>query len=148
MLNEFLKICFLFIFGLSFFPSYAQVPADSAFVKETQKDGEIKIITPPSFAILLDKYRQSNYNSPGFEGYRLQIFIDSGNNAKERASSVLNEFQQNYPDLPAYLIYQQPNFKVRVGNFKTGAEARKIQLDLRNAFPSSFIVKDIINIIQ
>jgi hypothetical protein len=47
-----------------------------------------------------------------------------------------------------YLTYQQPNFKVRCGDFRTRAEARKYVKSISAYFPSAFIVKDFIEVEQ
>jgi hypothetical protein len=80
----------------------------------------------------------------GAEGYRVQIFTDAGTSAKERANSILTEFNASFSDTPAYLVYQQPNFKVRCGDFLTKAQARKLQKRIDSKFTGSYIVRDLI----
>lgn len=68
-------------------------------------------------------------------GYRIQLYFG---NDRNKAQEMRSEFLQLYPEVPAYLIYQQPNFKVRAGDFRTRLEAagflRKINLHYANAF--------------
>lgn len=72
-------------------------------------------------------------------GFRIQIFL-SGTNWE--AMKVRSEFLKKYEGEKSYVIYQAPNFKVRVGNYMSRLAAAK-QLELiRVDFPSSFIVND------
>lgn len=78
------------------------------------------------------------------KGYKVQIF--SGNSRWE-ASKVKSEFISAYPNLPTPdLIYHAPNFKLRVGNYRDRFEAEQTLRLLKEKFPSSFLVKDQINI--
>lgn len=83
-----------------------------------------------------------NYSSSTIDGYRVQISTDAGNNAKDLSNKVLQEFKATFSDVPAYITYQQPNFKVRCGNFRNKSEARKLQKRIAYLYPSAFIVKD------
>ncbi len=75
-------------------------------------------------------------------GYRVQIYFDSGNQSKKKANDVKTQFLAKKPDVPCYLVYQAPNFKVRVGDFRSRYEAYKLYREIRNDFPSAYIVKD------
>ena len=50
--------------------------------------------------------------------------------------------------MKAHEVYQQPFFKIRVGDFRTKLEAYKFQKEIMAQFPNSFIVKDEIEIDQ
>ncbi len=92
-----------------------------------------------------------NYNSAFKEkkiiGWRVQIFFDSGSGASNRARNVINNFKLKHPDIPAYLEYEEPFFKVRVGNFLTKLEAAKFKLKLeQEGYDKVFLVEEEINI--
>jgi hypothetical protein len=72
-------------------------------------------------------------------GYRVQIFF--GDN-REDANLIKSEFLRIYPNIGAYLVYQQPNFKIRVGDFKTRLLATEFLLEVQDKFPMAFLVKD------
>jgi hypothetical protein len=40
------------------------------------------------------------------------------------------------------MTYQQPNFKIRVGDFKTRLEALKFLKEVQGLYSTAFIVKD------
>lgn len=99
---------------------------------------------PVGFNSLVELYKKDNYREPGLDGYRIQVFSDGGNNAKERALKLVSEIEESHPNIPVYLSYHQPNFKVRCGNYRTKAEARKNQGSICKSYPGCFIVKDLI----
>ena len=55
-----------------------------------------------------------------------------------------NEFNLVFPTIPSYLLFQTPNFKVRIGNFRNKSEALKTKAYIESKYPNAFIVKDII----
>jgi hypothetical protein len=68
--------------------------------------------------------------------------------AKAKADKVVSDYKNNFTLPTPYLTYQQPNFKVRCGDFRTRAEARKYVKSISAYFPSAFIVKDFIEVEQ
>ena len=84
-------------------------------------------------------------NIPGDEtanGYRVQIFFGSN---RQAAYSAQAKFKDEYPELRTYITYIEPNFKVRVGDFRTRLEAQKLQSELTQMFSSLFIIPEKIN---
>ncbi len=72
-------------------------------------------------------------------GYRVQIH--SGNK-RQPANQARASFLRVHPKTKAHLDYEQPYYKVRVGDFKTKLEALKYKNFIAEEFPNSFIVKD------
>ena len=72
-------------------------------------------------------------------GYRVQIYFGS---QRAKATEVKTEFLQLFPKTGAYLSYQQPNFKIRVGDFKTRLEAMKFLKEIQSVYGGAFLVKD------
>lgn len=118
-----------------------QAQVDSSLV---DKSGSLDLRSTSSIEALIERYKKVNYSNPGVEGFRVQIFTAAGNDAKEKANKALSEFQMSFPEVSAYLTYQQPNFKVRCGNYRYKSEARKLQKRIAYQYPGAFIVKDIL----
>lgn len=93
---------------------------------------------------LLERHVALNKRKKGMEGFRLEIFFNSDANAREKALEVKTEFLKKYPDLDAYIQFQAPNFRVRVGNFRTKSEALQVKARIRKHYPNAFRVDDII----
>jgi hypothetical protein len=111
---------------------------------QTAEKGSVILHQNNEIENAVEAYKKFNYSSNGLEGYRIQIFSESGNDAKSKAEKVLSEYKSLYSTPIPYLTYQQPNFKVRCGNFRTRAEARKYIKSISAAYPSAFIVKEVI----
>jgi hypothetical protein len=102
--------------------------------------GEVNIIQDPRVNELLEKHRQTNEAFNGLSGYRIQIFFDSGSNAKNRANNERRRFMSLYPEISAYIIFDAPNFKVRVGNFRTRLEAEQNLKEILKHFEMAYVV--------
>jgi hypothetical protein len=72
------------------------------------------------------------------KGYRVKIHFGG---EKAKANDVKVKFCQKYPDTPAYMDYDTPNFSITVGNFRTRLEAYKIYKEIQGDFPNAFIVE-------
>ncbi|MBL7902055.1 MAG: SPOR domain-containing protein [Bacteroidia bacterium] len=72
------------------------------------------------------------------EGYRIKIHfgIDS-----DKAKTVRTKFAATFKEYITYEDYQQPNFVVLVGDFKTKLQAYEALKKIQGDFPNSFIVK-------
>jgi hypothetical protein len=93
---------------------------------------------------LLVRHSQINQRKHGTDGFRLEIFFSSEAKARELAGKVKNEFNLIFPEMPCYILFQTPNFKVRVGNFRNKSEALKTKAYIASKYPNAFIVKDLI----
>ncbi|MBP7103189.1 MAG: SPOR domain-containing protein [Bacteroidales bacterium] len=107
---------------------------------------QVEVISQPEINTLKEKHISSNKNFEGKQkGYRVQIFFDSGNNSRMQATTIRNEFASRYPKISTYIIFKEPNFRVRVGDFRTRSDARGFQQSIADKYPQSFVVKDDIN---
>ncbi len=97
--------------------------------------GEIRVHEDRRIAILDSLKRR--YPTK-IKGYRVQIFF--GNREEARRKRI--EFTARYPQTPAYISYLAPNFRLRVGDFRTRIEAEKLKHDLGNRYQGCYIVKD------
>lgn len=72
------------------------------------------------------------------DGYRIQIFIGD----RAQAETTRRSFLVQHPDIPAYLSYLAPNFRVRVGDLRDRVEAENMRESLRGEFPGLYVVPD------
>lgn len=96
----------------------------------------------PRIDRLVEKHRQYNQANPGVDGFRVQIFFDSGNNSKKAAQTAREKFMETFPDVPAYLTFNTPYYRVRVGDFRTKLEAEGFLFQLSSVYPNAFTVPD------
>lgn len=90
---------------------------------------------------LLQIHREENLRKGGFDGYRVQIFQGT----KDAAYQAKAKFISNHENIKVYVLFQSPDFKVRVGDFRTKSEAIKLKYFIKNEFPSVYIIDDFIN---
>lgn len=114
----------------------------NAFSQDVEK---VKINEPQEVKALISKYISYNHDRNGIDGYRIQIFFDSGNNSKSRAYAKKSNFILKYPHIRAYITYQSPNYKVRVGDFRTKLDAEKFRQEILEEYPSAFSIPEKIN---
>jgi len=85
--------------------------------------------------------RESRRFVPGF---RIQV-INSTDRSKVFAAKA--KVYDQFPDWKPYLLYQSPNYKLRVGNFKTQEEAQDALKQLSRLFPAGlYIIPDVIEL--
>lgn len=78
-------------------------------------------------------------------GYRVRIFFDNKQNARNASEAAMNRFKAAYPGHGAYRSFASPYFKVTVGDFRTKSEAMQMMQRLKADFPSAYVVKENIN---
>lgn len=115
-------------------------------VKAQNAKGSIKIKGETMYLdSLIDKHANYNKLNKTITGYRIQIF--SGND-RNNANAIKTKFLKIYPDQTAYLAYQQPYFKIRIGDFRTRLEAKLFYDKMKEEFGDCIIVTDKINLPQ
>lgn len=108
----------------------------------TPSNGNIEVVQDEKITLLADQYRKMSLSNPEVDGYRVQIFFDSGSNSKNKAAGIKDEFETVYPENKSYLSYKEPYYRVRVGDFRTLIEAVGFQKKIAADYPNSFPVKD------
>lgn len=97
---------------------------------------------------LVQKHIKINETAGAIDGFRLQVFSESGVNSKNKAQAALDEFRNRFPDTPAYLSFKSPNYRVRVGDFRSRLDAQRFLIGLTADYPNAFIIEDRVNIIH
>lgn len=69
-------------------------------------------------------------------GFRVQIYSGASRN---EAYAEQARFQQLYRDIDTYISYEEPNYRVKVGDFRGRSEATRLMQSLRGQFNNVFI---------
>tara|TARA_B000000475_G_scaffold101134_1_gene81966 strand:- start:21 stop:401 length:381 start_codon:yes stop_codon:yes gene_type:complete len=82
---------------------------------------------------------KKDYSKRLFEStyYTIQIYYGS----LELADSILLDFNENFEGIKSNLIFETPNYKVRIGEFKDINVASQKLEGIRRKYPGSFIIK-------
>ncbi len=89
---------------------------------------------------------QASGSQKAIRGYRIRIFFDNSQNARPAASAALGRFREMFPDIPAYMAYENPYFKVTVGNCITNEEAIILWGRIKPFFDKAFVIREDISI--
>lgn len=92
----------------------------------------------------MSRHIAANQNKK-INGYRIRIFFDNSQLARINSESIANSFSSAYPGIGVYRGYDNPYFKVTVGDFRTRVDAMQFLQEIKNSYPSGFVVKDEIN---
>jgi hypothetical protein len=95
--------------------------------------------------VLVEKHVESNKITP-ISGFRISIFFQSGNHSRSSAMATQNAFSERFPSMKSYVIFEEPYFRVNVGNFRTRLEAAAALDELKAAYPQAFVIRDILNV--
>ena len=119
-----------FLFVLLFFPAF--IFAQNNISYNIEKD----------VMVLEQQYIESWKKVKKIEGFRIQITSFSGINSKTSIESVAEQFKQQFPEIPFFITYAEPNFRLRVGNFRTKIEAYQALQKISLTFTGAFVLKD------
>jgi len=107
--------------------------------------GNVQIIKDTKLDALIEKQSEviPPATNPQIDGYRIQLFFDSD---KSKLNAGRASFIAKFPKIDTYTTYNAPNFFLKAGDFRTRLEAEKIKAEIEAEFPTSFIVKESINL--
>ena len=82
---------------------------------------------------------KKDYSKRIFEStyYTIQIYFGDLKNA----DSIIIDFQENYEGIKSELIFETPNYKVRIGEYKDINIASQKLEEIKSRYPGSFIIK-------
>ncbi len=134
------------LFLIISFNSNAQ-EAEKINNSENGKKGDVVIYGDEHVTELLKKHVAINKKKGPhlIKGYRVQIYSSAGNGSREKATHDQIRFLSTYSSINAYSIWEQPNWKVRVGDCRTRFEAEKLKKEIQVNFPNCFVVVDYID---
>ncbi|MCK3685895.1 SPOR domain-containing protein [Maribellus sp. YY47] len=106
---------------------------------------QLQVERDPVLDKMLGWHIEKNHEKEGMDGFRVEIFFSSKMDAKEQALKTKVDFLSEYPDYPVHIKFVAPNFRVRVGDFRTKNEAWKLYRKIQKEYPTAFVVPDVIN---
>ena len=109
-----------------------------------QHHGSLKVEQDDRIENLIAKQRTIYRMDSSFSGYRVHVFMEIGNEALQHAEEVQKQFQKDFPDIPIYLTYSEPYFRLRAGNFRNRVEAEQCLRRIKPKFKEAFVTADMI----
>jgi hypothetical protein len=124
----------IFILALLFIAGTFTLNAQTSPADSLQKG----VSADPRLKTLVTKHAEINSRKKQ-KGYRVQIYFGADKSkAKEMKSRFLAQYSK---EAHAYEIFEVPNFKIRVGDFRTRLEAYAFLKEIKSEFPTAFIVE-------
>lgn len=93
-------------------------------------------------ACILEKAAENRNNRSKMAGYRIRIFFDNRQTARQESEKIMNDFLLQFPQTAVYREYVDPYFKVSVGDFRTKSEAMRFFKNIVGLYPSAFITRE------
>ncbi len=92
---------------------------------------------------ILDTISVRNKGVRYANGFRIQIYV--GNDRKAADDAKIYTYQ-TYPEIFPYLSYQQPIYKVKIGDFLNRMDAERYFVNIKESYPSAMILPDRVEI--
>ena len=141
--NIFALLCALLCFAHAEAQTLSHKIAD---LERRTADGAHVSVTEQNEVTELVRVTEASTRISKLNGYRIVIYFDNEQYAKDRASTVLNSFKNKYPHINAYLVYESPYFKVSVGNCINMEEALILMNEIIGDYPTAFPKRETITI--
>lgn len=102
---------------------------------DSVREGDVRVLESERIKAMMADYAARKQT---IRGYRVQIFLGD----RGTAEATRRAFLVQHPDVPAYLSYLAPNFRVRVGDLRDRVSAEALREMLKSGFPGLYIVPD------
>lgn len=107
----------------------------------TEASAQVRVVGDEAVGQMVEKHVELSSKVKTIPGYRVQIASFSGTSSKTLAFDMRDRFLTDYPTTTAYIVFDEPNFKVKVGDFRTRLEAYAFLQEIKE-FYKGYIVKD------
>lgn len=101
------------------------------------QEASITVSQDSKFEQILTEKRKINATIASNDRYKIQIF--SGDN--ESAKKNLGDFRKDNKMIEGTIVFNTPNYKVWVGNFKTRIEAERNLIEILKKHPKALLIK-------
>lgn len=116
------------------------------FRKPGPNGNRLRIVQSDSILYKVNWQAENNrLSSQKMQGFRIRIFFDNKQTARAESEAIAMSFMALYPQTAVYRIYENPYFKVTVGDFRTRSEAMRFILEVRRTYPQAFITREAIS---
>jgi len=111
--------------------------------------GSVSVNKDPRLDMLVNKQIEINevttrYSRRYTSGYRLLVI---SSNDRNKVIDIKTKMYREFPELKAYMMYQSPFFRLKVGNFKERPEAEAYLAQLQKLVEGNvYVVPDTIEV--
>ena len=87
---------------------------------------------------LIEQKKSFNKNNKNSILYKIQLY----NGNEDEAYKMQRDFETTFPEYLVKVVYNKPEFKTQVGQFKTRLEADKILLIIKEEYNGAIVLED------
>lgn len=102
---------------------------------------QVQVYYGPGIEEHVENYRQQAAKTKT-KGFRVQLLSLNGPKAKDEVQQARQLFIKSWPEHAAYVTWDAPNWKLRVGDFRTRLDATLFWKQIYTHFPQSYVVMD------
>ncbi len=106
--------------------------------------GNIHIIQEKKLDEVMLLFMEEARKLGGIPCYWIRIYSGSSHSARDEAYETKARFLMKYEGIRNDVIYDDPNFKVYIGGYRSKSETLKLLNKIKSDFHTAFIVYDII----
>ena len=133
------RILLLLVLSSYFFLPISASSQSSYTYGGSRSKGSIEVKGDVAVQQLVEKHIELNERVRTVPGFRIQVASLSGTASKNRAFEMKERLKESYPGVEAYVVYDEPNFKVKLGDFRTRLEAYLFLQRIRTDYPGTII---------
>lgn len=119
----------------------AAVAAMAVHSSPLSAQGRLTVVGDVAVSRMVERHVELNSKVKTIPGYRVQVASFSGVNSKANAFALRDRFTTDYPEVQAYIVFDEPNFKVKVGDFRTRLEAYAFLQEIKEVY-KGYVIKD------
>lgn len=71
------------------------------------------------------------------DGFTIQVY---GGNNRNLAKDYQLDIIRNFPNIESKMVFEQPNYKVRIGQYYTRLEAQEFFIEVKSVFPRAILI--------
>ena len=110
-----------------------------SFAQQNHDSGVVNIHCDERINHLVDVEKRIDQ----IQGYRIQICFDSDKGEVDRAR---DKFLKLFPLTDTYMLFENPHFNLKVGDYRSKMEAEKIKRQIFGEFVISIIHEELVNL--
>lgn len=107
------------------------------------KKGSVEITGDVEVSELVRKHIEFNERVQTIPGFRIQIAALSGPNSRNQAFELKNRFKSDFPEVEVYIIFTEPNFRVKVGDFTSKLDAYVFMKKIKDLYPGTIVKENV-----
>lgn len=115
----------------------------ASYVSAQNRKGTIEITGDTKVGELVKKHVEFNERLRTVPGYRVQIAALSGPNSRNQAFELKARFKEMFPEVEVYIVFSEPNFRIKVGDFTSKLEAYVFMQKIKDTYPGTIVRENV-----